>query len=126
MHESPGSVRSGQGGRGRAASEVEVDRLQDRERGGADATSTSAAASQATATGCRGGPGEFWCSGELLGRQIVGVGASDDCVRDGVLRLVQHGDGELHRVHRVLLRLIGAVFGTFDIALRATLVEAGM
>jgi hypothetical protein len=61
----------------------------------------------------------------LRGRHIVGLGAGDHCVCHSVFGLIQHEDGELHGVNRVLLGVLGVAFGLFDVMVSVTLVQPG-
>jgi hypothetical protein len=63
-------------------------------------------------------------AGLALG-EVIGVGAGEDGVGDGVLGLVEHGHGEGDGIRGVLLGVVGAAFGLLQVAFGAVLVALG-
>ncbi len=70
---------------------------------------------------CAGYSALLW----LLLLERVGVGASDHGVNDRVLSLVDHIDGEIDRISRVQLGVVGPVLCSFQITFCAVLVPLG-
>jgi hypothetical protein len=61
----------------------------------------------------------------LLLLERVGVSASDDGVNNGVFGLIDHIDGEIDRIGRVQLSVVGPVLRFFQIAFCAVLIPLG-
>jgi hypothetical protein len=61
----------------------------------------------------------------LLLLERVGVSASDDGVNNGVFGLIDHIDGEVDRIGRVQLGVVGPVLRSFQIAFCAVLIPLG-
>jgi hypothetical protein len=61
----------------------------------------------------------------LLLLERIGVSASDDGVNNGVFGLIDHIDGEIDRIGRVQLGVVGPVLRSFQIAFCAVLIPLG-